>query len=295
MSYTRGLSEMPISFPGLGLEFCPDPVALPIGNGIYWYGILIAAGILLATWFCSRQAPKYGLTADHIYDVVLCGVPAAIVGARAYYVLFYQELYRTAEGKLDWGEIVAVWDGGLAVYGGLLAALLAGAIYCRIKSLCFWAVTDVAVMGFFIGQAVGRWGNFVNREAFGAATELPWRMGLWVTQQDYIEVHPTFLYESLWNTVGLLLLYFAVSRARRFDGENTCFYFLWYGLGRSWIEGLRTDSLYLFDWTLFGEPIRVSQALSGLMALGACAVLLVQLRRQRKNPTPLYVERQRAQ
>ena len=163
-------------------------------------------------------------------------------------------------------------------------------IFSRCKKFSFWALADCCVQGLFIGQAIGRWGNFMNREAFGSLTDLPWRMRLWVSSTTYVDVHPTFLYESLWNLIGLLLLYFVVSRARRFDGENTCFYFLWYGIGRFWIEGLRTDSLYLFDWTIFGERIRVSQALSLVMVLVSAAVLLYQIKIKKADGSKLYVK-----
>ena len=142
-----------------------------------------------------------------------------------------------------------------------------------------------------MGQLIGRWANFINREAFGGLTDLPWRMRLWVSSYQYIEVHPTFLYESLWNLVGLLLLLFVVSKGRRFDGENTWFYFLWYGLGRFWIEGLRTDSLYLFDWTFLGEPIRVSQALSLVMMVVAAIMLFYNVRIKKRTADGLWVNR----
>ena len=148
---------------------------------------------------------------------------------------------------------------------------------------------DLVVMGLLIGQAIGRWGNFLNREAFGAETTLPWRMQLTTTAGELVEVHPTFLYESLWNVIGLLLIVFVVSKARRFDGENTCFYFLWYGVGRFWIEGLRTDSLYLFDWTIAGQPIRVSQVLSLVLMIAALAVLFYNIRLHPHKPEELYV------
>ena len=144
-------------------------------------------------------------------------------------------------------------------------------------------------MGLMVGQLVGRWGNFMNREAFGTVTTLPWRMRLWVSGTRYIEVHPTFLYESLWNLAGLLLILFIISKGRRFDGENTWFYFLWYGLGRSWIEGLRTDSLYLFDWELFGEPIRVSQALSIVLVLVSAFMLFYNIHIKKRSAEDLLV------
>ena len=135
----------------------------------------------------------------------------------------------------------------------------------------------------------------MNREAFGSMTDLPWRMRLWLSSTNYIDVHPTFLYESLWNVAGLLLIWFVVTRGRRFDGENTCFYFIWYGTGRFWIEGLRTDSLYLFDWTLFGERIRVSQALSFVMVLVCAAILLYNIAVRKATSDGLYVNRKAAQ
>ncbi len=286
------LSNSPISFPGLfgDWEITVSPVALPLGNGIYWYGIFIALGMLLAAWFCMKQAPKFGLAEDNVLDAVLIGIPAAIVGARLYYVLFYSSLFFNSEGQLDLGKVVAIWDGGLAIYGGVIAAFLGVFIYCRVKKIKFGALTDLCVMGLLIGQAIGRWGNFFNREAFGGVTTLPWRMRLWISSTYYVDVHPTFLYESLWNLVGLLLLYFIVNKARHFDGESTWFYFLWYGLGRFWIEGLREDSLYLFDWELFGEPIRVSQALSLVMVIVSAVMLLWNLRIRPHKREELLIE-----
>ncbi len=289
-------TDVPISFPGLfgDWQFTAPSKAIDIGGGIYWYGIIIAAGMLLALWFCMKQAPKYGLTEDDIIDTILWVIPFSILGARIYYVLFYLDLFRRADGSINWSETYRIWDGGLAIYGGVIAGFLVAFLCCRKKKLSLWALTDCCVLGLFIGQAVGRWGNFMNREAFGAATTLPWRMRLWTSATTYVDVHPTFLYESLWNIIGFLLLYFLVSRARRFDGENTCFYLLWYGLGRFWIEGLRTDSLYLFGWTIFGEPIRVSQALSLVMVLVSAGILFYMLRVKKADGSMLYVRRRAA-
>ena len=275
-----------ISFPGLfgDWRFTLSPKLLDIGNGIYWYGVLIAAGLLIALWFCMKRAPRYGLTEDDVIDTVLWAIPFAIVGARVYYVLFYLDQFRLADGSIDWAETYRIWDGGLAIYGGILAAFLTAWLVCRKKQLSLWALADCCVAGFFIGQAIGRWGNFFNREAFGGMTELPWRMRLWISGTYYIDVHPTFLYESLWNVAGLLLLCLAVDKVRRFDGENTCFYFLWYGIGRFWIEGLRTDSLYLFHVTLFGERVRVSQALSLVMIVLTAVILLRRSRADVRQP-----------
>ena len=282
---------MPISFPGLfgDWEFNPDPIALHIGHGVYWYGIILAAAMLAGVLLCMKQAHRFGLTEDHVLDMVLWAVPACIIGSRIYYVVFYLDLYRNADGSLDWSRIVAIWDGGLAIYGTVIMGAIVAVLYARAKKLKLGALTDLCVMGLLIGQCIGRWGNFMNREAFGAETTLPWRMRLWTSATEFIEVHPTFLYESLWNLVGLLLMIFVITRGRRFDGENTWFYFLWYGLGRSWVEGLRTDSLYLFDWTIMGEPIRVSQALSVVMVAVAVVMLVYNIKFRHHDPADLLV------
>ncbi len=286
---------MPISFPGLFGDWSvnPDPVAIPIGNGIRWYGIIICTGLILAILFCCRQSKRYGITEDNIYDMMIWQIPLCILGARLYYVIFYLDLFRNADGSLNPGRMIAIWDGGLAIYGAIITAYLVLHVFCRKKKIPFGAFADLGVMGLLIGQAVGRWGNFVNREAFGGETALPWRMRVWVTASEYIEVHPTFLYESLWNLIGLALIVFVIAKRRSFDGENACFYFIWYGLGRAWIEGLRTDTLKLFGWELFGQPIRVSQLLSVALAAAALGVLIVNKRRPRGREA-LYVHRKAA-
>ena len=287
------MKDMPISFPGLfgDWEFNPDPIAIHIGHGIYWYGIILAVAMLAGLLLCMKQAKHYGFTEDNVLDMVLWAVPSCILGSRIYYVIFYLDLYRNADGSLDWGRIIAIWDGGLAIYGTVIMGVVLALLYTRHKKLKFGAMTDLCVLGLLLGQVIGRWANFINREAFGGLTDLPWRMRLWVSSSQYIEVHPTFFYESLWNLVGLLLILFVVSKGRRFDGENTWFYFLWYGLGRSWIEGLRTDSLYLFDWTFMGQPIRVSQALSIVMVVVAACMLFYNIRIKKCSPDDLLVNR----
>ena len=285
------LKDMPISFPGLfgDWEINPDPIAIHIGHGVYWYGIILACAMLAGLFLCMKQAKRFGLTEDNVLDLVLWAVPCCILGSRIYYVIFYLDLYRNADGGLDWGRIIAIWDGGLAIYGTVIAGVIVVLIFTKVKKLRFAAMTDLAAMGLLLGQIIGRWANFINREAFGGLTELPWRMRLWVSASQYIEVHPTFLYESLWNLVGLLLMLFVVTKGRRFDGENTWFYFLWYGLGRSWVEGLRTDSLYLFDWTFMGQPIRVSQALSMVMVVVAAVMLFYNIKIKKRTADGLLV------
>ena len=171
----------------------------------------------------------------------------------------------------------------------VIAAAITLLVFCRKRRIPFLAFADLGVFGLLIGQAVGRWGNFMNVEAFGGVTTLPWRMQLTTVTGQLVEVHPTFLYESLWNLVGLLLIIFVVSKARRFDGENTWFYFLWYGIGRFWVEGLRTDSLYLFNWTIGGQPIRVSQALSLVMVFVSLFMLYYNIKLHPHKPEELYV------
>ena len=291
--YEYARTDMPISFPGLFGDWSinPDPVAIPIGNGIRWYGIIICTGLILAVLFCCKQGKKYGITEDNIYDMMIWQIPLCIMGSRVYYVLFNLDVYRRSDGSLNWGKMAAIWDGGIAIYGTVIVAYFVLLIFCRRRNIPFGAFADVGVMGLLIGQAVGRWGNFVNREVFGGETTLPWRMKVWVTAAESIEVHPTFLYESLWNLAGLLLIVFVISKARTFDGENTCFYFIWYGLGRAWIEGVRTDTLKLFGWELFGQPIRVSQLLSVILAIAGLVVLIVNKRKHPRGQENLYVNR----
>ena len=285
------MTDSPIRFPGLfgDWAFTASAKALDIGKGVYWYGIIIALGLLMALLFCMKQRKKYGISEDDLLDGLLWGIPFGIIGARLYYVIFYLDLYRNSDGTINWREVIAIWDGGLAIYGGVIATVIVALLLSRHRKFKIGAMLDLVVMGLLIGQIFGRWGNFMNREAFGAETTLPWRMQLTTTAGTLIEVHPTFLYESLWNLIGLLLIVFVVSKARRFDGENTWFYFLWYGIGRFWIEGLRTDSLYLFNWTIAGQPIRVSQALSLVMVLVSAFMLLYHIKIKPHTPDELYV------
>lgn len=286
---------MPIGFPGLFGDWSwnPDPVAIHIGHGIYWYGIILAFAMLCGTWLSMHRAKSVGITEDHVLDFVLWATPCCIIGSRTYYVFFNQSLYRTASGGFDWGRAVAVWDGGIAIYGTVIAGLLVAFIFARRRCIPFGALMDTLVYGLILGQCIGRWANFINREAYGGETDLPWRMRLWFSGANNVpvavDVHPTFLYESLWNLCGLILLLAVISRGRRFDGENAWFYFLWYGLGRTWIEGLRTDSLYLFDWEVLGVPVRVSQALSMCLAALSALVLWLEIRVLRRSPDDLYV------
>lgn len=272
----------PITFPGLGIEVNPSPVAFTVfGKEIYWYGILIALGFVLAVLYACRCAPQFGLVEDNILDMLIAAVPLAIIGARLYYCIFYWELY--ADNPVS---VLYIWEGGLAIYGGVIGAVLGVFLYCRIKKTPMAPLLDVGGMGLLIGQMIGRWGNFLNREAHGGETDCLLRMGLTDSAGNTAYYHPTFLYESVWNLVGFLILHFFVKKRRRYDGELFTLYVGWYGLGRVWIEGLRTDSLYLF-----GTGIRVSQLVAGLSVLAAAFLLLWNLRLHPRDPEQMLFRR----
>ena len=274
-----------ISFPGLGnFSLNPPSYFTVFGRPIYFYGVLIAFGFVFALFFCSHICRHFGIDPDDFYDVMILLIPMSILGARLYYVLFRLEDYLDTPGK-----IFAVWEGGLAIYGGIIFGVLAICIVCLRKKVPIPAMLDVIAFGVLPGQIIGRWGNFLNREAFGAETEIFCRMGLTAPDGSTIFVHPTFLYESLWNLIGFLaLLALLKSGRRKYDGQCILLYFFWYGLGRAWIEGLRSDSLYLF-----GSNIRVSQALSIALVLITLSILIIQSRRPH-SPEELYVNQIKA-
>ena len=281
-----------VSFPGLGLEFQLNRVAFHVGSWpVYWYGVIIAAGFLLAVMYCSRQATRFGIRQDDIIDMLFFAVPLSIIGARVYYIIFYPELYRRADGSWDFGAMVRIWDGGLAIYGGVIMAVITLLVFCKVRKIKFLAFADLGSYGMLIGQMVGRWGNFVNIEAHGGPTDLPWRMGIYQYvdgTRQYMEVHPTFLYESLWNLAGLLLLIWVGKKHRKFDGQIFLGYFAWYGVGRGFIEGLRTDSLYFLN-----TPIRVSQVF-GFATAAVAIILLVILLTRKHDPAKLWVNQMKA-
>jgi phosphatidylglycerol:prolipoprotein diacylglycerol transferase len=281
----------PITFPGLGITLNLDRVAFSIGSKpVYWYGIIIGIGFLLGAWYGSHIARRYGITEDNVTDMLIFALPLSILGARIYYVVFYLDLYTKSDGSFDWAESVAIWDGGLAIYGGIIAAVLTVTVFCLVKKLSIGALLDIGGFGLLIGQAIGRWGNFFNQEAYGAETTLPWRMGL-IVGGEQIYVHPTFLYECLWNVAGFFLLRYIAKHWRKYDGQMFTLYVAWYGLGRFWIEGLRSDSLYFFGLTFFGTPIRTSQMLAALSFLVAVALLIWNLKFKKHTPDQLFVNR----
>ena len=282
-----------VTFPDLHLSFHLDSIAFEVfGLTVTWYGLLITVGIVLALCYAYFNAKRFELDFDKIIDAVIAGLFGGIVCARLYYVIFNFSLFRD-----DWLSIFRVWEGGIAIYGGMIGALLAGGLVCKWRKLNIASAFDLTVIGFSIGQAIGRWGNFFNQEAFGSNTDMPWRMVLsentFLRYLDseiaanvdfYKGVHPCFLYESIWCAIGFFLLH-RMSKHRKFNGQLFVFYIGWYGLGRLFIEGLRADSLML-------GPIRVSQLISGLSVLASATILWVKLRRanmeQEKQYLPLF-------
>ena len=275
-----------ISFPGLGIFGLNPPASFSVfGHRIYFYGVLFALGFTLGILYCARRSKDFGLKSDDFYDMVILLIPLSILCARIYFVLF--RLDEFAGRPLI--AYFAVWEGGIAIYGGIIGGILAIWLVTRRKKLPFLAMLDLTVFGVLIGQIIGRWGNFMNREAFGGQTEIFCRMGLTDPSGHTIYVHPTFLYESLWNLVLFLGLWLWVKKGKRkYDGQMSLLYLFFYGLGRAWIEGLRTDSLYIGH-----TGIRVSQALSLVLVLFAGALLLWE--RRREHPaSELWVNRVKA-
>lgn len=272
------MREAVISFPMFGESFAIDPpYCFEIGSfKIYFYGVIIALGFILAIVYAAKNHRRFDIAMDTVYDLLLWAVIAAVIGARAYYCAFNWELYAS-----DPISVLYIRDGGLAIYGGVIGAVLALIIACRIKKIPVWPAFDIMSFGLLIGQLVGRWGNFFNREAYGYETGVFCRMGLTLDGRT-IYVHPTFLYESLWNLAGLILLHVYSKRHRKYQGQFFILYVFWYGLGRAFIEGLRSDSLWLIPGV-----IRVSQLLAAVSMLAALAVYLVNARRVKAGLAPL--------
>lgn len=280
-----------IAFPGLGIEINPLR-SIDIGNfSIYLYGIVIALGLLLAVLYGCRRCKEFGLKADDLTDGVLFIVPFAVLCARLYYCIFEWASY-----KDNLLRIFYIWEGGLAIYGGVIGAAIGIVVFSKVKKIKVGAVLDITSLGFLIGQAMGRWGNFFNREAFGAETESFLRMGLYkrvlengsiINSSTMYYYHPTFLYESLWNAAGFVLLH-QMSKKRSYDGQVALMYVAWYGLGRTFIEGLRMDSLYI-------GPFRVSQLLAAVSCFAAVAILLYFGFFQQPDPKKMQVHLMQAQ
>jgi phosphatidylglycerol:prolipoprotein diacylglycerol transferase len=255
------------------------PADLPFVGGlsvsIRWYGVLIASSMALGLWLATREAARRGESPDDLLKAAELALIGGLVGARLYYVLFNLDYYQTQ----PWWRIFAVWEGGLAMHGGLIGGLLAGGAYVWAKGLPLLTYLDIVAPSLLLGQAIGRWGNFFNEEAFGGPTDLPWKLYISEARRPPVFVdnqffHPTFLYESLWNLVAFLLLYFVLRRRfERAPGALFLAYLGLYSLGRFWVEGLRTDSLML-------GSMRVAQLVS-VVAIAVAAVGIPILMRRR--------------
>ena len=279
-----------VQFPGLGLSFELNRVAFSIGRfNVYWYGVCIAFGICLALVFAFRHSVEFGVDADSMVDVILIGIVLGIASARAYYVAMAPFKYESI-----W-EMIAIRDGGLAIYGGIIGGFLFGGLACKWRGVPVLPMFDLTAMGFLLGQCCGRWGNFFNQEALGCNTTLPWGMyseatrdylmGSTVTAQSGVTidpnlpVHPTFLYESIWCLVGFILL-FRYIKKRKFNGDIALRYMIWYGAGRFWIEALRTDSLMLVP----SIGLRVSQLIAGIAVAAGVAAEIYFTRKAEGKP-----------
>ncbi|RUL47398.1 prolipoprotein diacylglyceryl transferase [Lysinibacillus antri] len=263
-----------------------DPVAITLGPlTVRWYGILIALGIMLAYFVGQREAIKRGLPENFLADLLIWAIPIAIVSARIYYVAMKWEYYGANPGK-----IIQIWNGGIAIHGALIGAVITAYIFSKKRGVSFLKVADIAAPSILIGQIVGRWGNFMNQEAYGGPVSREFLEGLmipnWIIEQMYIQeletyVHPTFLYESLWNVVGLIIL-LALRKVNLQRGEIFFSYMIWYSIGRFFIEGMRTDSLYLI-----GE-LRSAQVVSILSIVIALAAIIY--RRMKVRPVVRYLD-----
>lgn len=262
-----------------------NPIFLQLGPiSIRWYGVLIATGAIIGVWMAMREANLRQISPDDIVDLILWGVPFALIGARAYYVIFEWPFYAAHPG-----EIIKIWHGGIAIYGGLIAAMIVTIIFCYKRKLPIWLILDIAAPSVLLGQIVGRWGNFMNQEAFGGITSGAFLHSLhlpnFVIQQMFINGHfrqPTFLYESVWNLIGFIIILSLRHKKGLFKrGEVFLTYVMWYSFGRFFVEGLRTDSLYIFG------SIRVSQALSVILFFGA---LIIWIYRRKNDKLPYYLD-----
>ena len=278
-----------VSFPGLGIEpFHMDRIAFSLfGIDVNWYGLIITCGMILAVLYALWHAKHEGVKSDHIIDLALALIFCGVIGARLYYVIMEFDQYLVSGGTFlqNLGgtlyNCIAIWNGGLAIYGGIIAGFLAALVAARVKRIPFPVIADIAGPAVMVGQIIGRWGNFVNVEAYGAETTLPWRMGVLYSFNDGVSfvsekfVHPTFIYESLWNLLGLILITYFYKK-KKFHGQMFLSYMTWYGFGRMLIEGLRADSLYV-------GSIRISQLVGFVTFVVGAVIIIVNLRRVKRN------------
>lgn len=259
-----------LSFPGLGIgEFSLNTVAFKIPiieRSIVWYGLIVTCGIIAGFLYVMYRSKYEHIKSDDVLDIAIFTIISAMIGARLYYVVMNMDHYNS------FLDIIAIWNGGIAIYGGIIGGAIATLIVSKVKKLKVTKLYDMIVPGVMFGQVIGRWGNFVNTEAFGTETSLPWRMGIHkIGSFVYdlpIYVHPTFLYESLWNALGFILINLFYKK-KKYDGQIFLLYIVWYGFGRMFIEGLRTDSL------MIGDTIRASQLLAFLSVIIGLIMLVI--------------------
>lgn len=257
-----------VSFPGLGLEFTINRVAFSIGGfDIYWYALCIASGVILALFYAYFNAKRFSVDVDKLINCFIVGMITAILGARIYYVAFKWDYF-----SQNPSDILNIRDGGIAIYGAIIGALLGGLTVAKIQKMKLLPVLDLAMICFLIGQAVGRWGNFMNQEAYGVETDSLFRMVSEGTNN--VAVHPCFLYESVWCALGVLVLHIFSKKWQKYFGQVSLLYMVWYGLERTFVEGLRTDSLYLPLMIGNYQP-RVSQVLSLVLVIAGVVMLIV--------------------
>lgn len=291
ISAASAFTEVELTFPNLfgGITLSYFQGFELFGIKIYWYGVLITLGVVLAYLYAMHRSKDFGLNKDRMFDVVFVALIGGFLGARIYYCVF-QTLDPNSGMSFDFiTTFTTIRDGGLAIYGGIIGGFLCGFIACRVRKVNFRAMADLAAMGFLIGQCIGRWGNFINQEAFGAACSPEWIFGM--TSTDIIRrsgfeagtlVHPCFLYESVWCLAGFIALHFYSKKLRTFDGEIALLYIAWYGLGRAWIEGLCTDSLMIGQF-------KVSQLVAAASFIVGTALVIVFKILTEKKQISLYV------
>ena len=273
-----------LSFPGLGIgEFEVNSVAFNLFGkfDVAWYAVIITFGMILAVAYVMFRANKIGIVPDEILDFAIFVIPFGIIGARLYYVLTTLENYSNIWQMFD------IHSGGLAIYGGIIAGTITVYVVCRVKKIYFPAFGDCVVPGLILAQAIGRWGNFMNAEAHGYATDIFCRMGIG-SGANAVFYHPTFLYESLWNIIGFIAINFFYKH-KKYDGQIILMVFGWYGLGRFWIEGRRTDSLYIP-----GTALRISQVLAILIFVACLAALIYFAVKPPKRELYKYVKTKKA-
>lgn len=265
-----------------------NPIAFEIGAfQVHWYGLIIGVGLLLGLFLALRESDRRGLPKDTFLDLILYAVPISILSARTYYVFFQWDYYSQHPE-----DILKIWNGGIAIHGALIGAVTTAYIFCRIKKISFWKVADIAAPSILLGQAIGRWGNFMNQEAYGGEVSRQFLENMmlpdWIINQMYIDgvsgltyYHPTFLYESLWNIVGVIVL-LLLRKVNLRRGELFLLYVIWYSVGRFFIEGLRTDSL------MVTSDLRAAQLLSVILIVGSIVTMIV--RRWKGYSTERYLD-----